>query len=144
MEIRIAQPSDAEAIEAFDHVARSGASRREFINSSLLASGHCWVAVVDGQAVAYAVLEHTFFENGFVSMLYVNPEFRCRGLGSALLRHLEDQCRTAKLFTSTNQSNHAMRALLAKLNYKPSGVIENLDEGDPELVYFKRLGPVTV
>jgi hypothetical protein len=29
--------------------------------------------------------------------------------------------------------------LLSKFGYHPSGVIENLDEEDPELVYFKRL-----
>ncbi len=31
------------------------------------------------------------------------------------------------------------RALVGRLGYQPSGVIENLDERDPELVYFKRL-----
>ena len=34
-----------------------------------------------------------------------------------------------------------MTNLLHRLEYQPSGVIENLDEGDPELVYFKRLRP---
>jgi len=56
-----------------------------------------------------------------------------------LVRHVEQECRTPKLFTSTNESNAPMRALLAKLGFSPSGVIENLDEGDPELVFFKRL-----
>jgi hypothetical protein len=32
-----------------------------------------------------------------------------------------------------------MQSLLAKLGYVPSGIIYNLDEGDPELVYFKQL-----
>ncbi len=32
-----------------------------------------------------------------------------------------------------------MQSLLAKLEYELSGVIHNLDEGDPEIVYFKRL-----
>ena len=41
-----------------------------------------------------------------------------------------------KLFTSTNQSNTPMQALLALLGYVRSGVIDNLDPGDPELVYF--------
>lgn len=31
-----------------------------------------------------------------------------------------------------------MQSLLAKLDYVESGVIHNLDEGDPEIVYFKR------
>ncbi|WZB72100.1 hypothetical protein WJ968_11125 [Achromobacter xylosoxidans] len=46
-------------------------------------------------------------------------------------------CDTAKLFTSTNQSNVAARRLMAKAGFVPSGMIENLDEGDPELVYVK-------
>ena len=32
-----------------------------------------------------------------------------------------------------------MQALLAKLGYQPSGIIQNLEENDPELVYMKRL-----
>jgi hypothetical protein len=56
-----------------------------------------------------------------------------------LLRHLESFCETSKLFISTNLSNLPMQSLLAKLVYVLSGVIHNLDEGDPELVYFKRL-----
>jgi len=32
-----------------------------------------------------------------------------------------------------------MRRLLKKLGYKRTGRIDNLDEGDPELIYFKRL-----
>ena len=52
---------------------------------------------------------------------------------------MESLCRTPKLFTSTNLSNLPMQSLLAKLEYQLSGVIHNLDEGDPEIVYFKRL-----
>jgi hypothetical protein len=46
---------------------------------------------------------------------------------------------TEKLFTSTNLSNLPMQGIMSKLGYRPSGVIENLDPGDPELIYFKRL-----
>jgi hypothetical protein len=52
---------------------------------------------------------------------------------------MEQRCKTAKLFTSTNQSNKPMQVLLNRLGYRPSGVIENLDEGDPELVYMKQV-----
>lgn len=72
-------------------------------------------------------------------MLYVHPEHRRCGVGTALMRYLESVCQTAKLFTSTNLSNLPMQSLLARLGYELSGVIHNLDEGDPELVYVKRL-----
>jgi GNAT superfamily N-acetyltransferase len=97
------------------------------------------VTIDGGLPIGYAVLEYSFYENGFVAVLYVDSTYRRRGVGEALMRHLETVCRTPKLFTSTNQSNSVMQSLLAKLDYVPSGVIHNLDEGDAELVYFKRL-----
>ena len=36
-----------------------------------------------------------------------------------------------------------MQGLLARLGYLRSGIIENLDESDPELVYVKFLKPAT-
>ena len=59
--------------------------------------------------------------------------------GEALLRRLESLCEKPKLFVTTNLSNLKMQSLLVKLNYVLSGVIHNLDEGDPEIVYFKRV-----
>lgn len=55
------------------------------------------------------------------------------------MQALERRCATPKLFTSTNVSNLPMQALLRKLGYHESGIIFNLDPGDPELVYWKVL-----
>ena len=41
------------------------------------------------------------------------------------------------MFTSTHASNLPMQALLAKSGFEPSGIIHNLDPGDPELVYVR-------
>jgi ribosomal protein S18 acetylase RimI-like enzyme len=95
--------------------------------------------VIDARIVAYAVLNYKFYDNGWIEMLYVHPQFRRQGIGYALIRHLVNECRTPKLFTSTNESNVPMQRLLATLGFNRSGLIENLDEGDPELVYFKQL-----
>ncbi len=138
MELRIATITDAEAIIAFDHVAASEPARIQFIYHQIELSA-CYVAVIDAKVVAYAVLNYKFYDNGWIEMLYVHPEFRRQGIGSALLHHLVNECRTPKLFTSTNQSNFPMQRLFAMLEFDRSGFIENLDEGDPELVYFKRL-----
>ena len=141
--IRPAVKPDEEPIISFDHVAQSDPSRREFINQSI-ESGLCYVFECESRIVAYGVLEYSFYGNGFIAMLYVHPEFRRRGFGIELIKHIENVCQTEKFFTSTNQSNKPMQALLLNMEYKPSGVIENLDEDDPELVYFKRLkGPTS-
>lgn len=135
MKVREATPEDRDAIISFDQIARSDAGRVTFVERALC-SETCLVVEQQGAIVAYAVLEYTFYEQGFVSMLYVAEAARRRGIGRTLMREIETRCRTSKLFTSTNQSNRPMQALLRELGYVPSGVIDNLDPGDPELVYF--------
>jgi hypothetical protein len=53
------------------------------------------------------------------------------------MREWEAVAVTPKLFTSTNESNIPMQQLCERLGYARSGLIENLDEGDPEIIYFK-------
>jgi ribosomal protein S18 acetylase RimI-like enzyme len=135
--LRPATSLDIDALSAIDSLAQTDRRRREFITRSV-AHGTCSVIDAhDGQAAGYGVLDYAFFENGFVSMIYVDPAHRRQGAGLLLLRHLESLCQTPKLFTSTNLSNLPMQALLAKAGYRLSGVIHDLDEGDPELVYVK-------
>lgn len=136
--IRSANESDVEALCSLDLIARCENDRREFIRSAVV-SGACFVAVAEEVVIGYGVLNYTFYSNGNIDMLYVHSGHRRRGAGQALLQHMESLCRTSKLFTSTNLSNLPMQALLVKLGYVVSGVIHNLDEGDPEIVYFKRL-----
>jgi len=137
--LRPATSLDIDALSAIDRQAQTDRQRREFITRSV-AHGRCSVVVnANGHAAGYGVLEYAFFDNGFVSMLYVDPVHRRQGAGRLLLRHLESLCQTPKLFTSTNLSNQPMQALLAKAGYRLSGVIHDLDENDPELVYVKYL-----
>lgn len=136
--IRPAVSSDVEAVRSFDLIAREADDRREFIRHAVNA-GTCYAAVAERDVIGYGVLNYTFYHQGCIDMLYVADGQRRRGAGTALLEHMERQCRTPKLFTSTNLSNLPMQALLAKRGYTLSGVIHNLDEGDPEIIYCKRL-----
>lgn len=136
--IRSAVEGDIETLCTFDLIAREDEERRDFISREVTC-GNCFVAVDHEAVIGYGVLNYSFYRNGCIDMLYVHSKHRRRGAGAALLRYMESLCRTVKLFTSTNQSNLQMQSLLAKSGYELSGVIHNLDEGDPELVYFKRL-----
>jgi GNAT superfamily N-acetyltransferase len=70
-------------------------------------------------------------------MLYIHSKYRRNGIGTALMQHLESLCQTKKLFKSTNLSNLQMQTLLAKLNYRLSGVIQDPGKGEPKLIYVK-------
>ncbi len=142
--VRPAGPADVAAIEAVDPVASHDDDRRRFI-AERVAAGQTLVAVVDdaldGDAiVGYLVMDHGFFGRGFVAMLCVHPERRRRGIGQALMRHAEVACRTPRIFTSTNRSNLPMQRLLEGLGYRRSGMVDDLDPGDPELFFSRWLG----
>jgi len=138
MKIRDATESDVSAMYAVAHVSAEEGIRRqhivEWVDARLAI-----VALIDKVVVGYAVLEYTFFSNGFISMLMVDEGVRRQGVATALIKHLEEVCETSKLFTSTNESNKPMRGLMRSMSYEPSGTVYNLDEGDPELFYVKRL-----
>src|SRR4051812_32640532 len=131
-----AESHDAEPILAFDHVVKEDKQRRVFILQEI-ERGHCTVAEIDGQVVAYIIMDRNFFGWPFIDLVYVHSDYRQRGLAAALMQHIEAQCEE-KLFVSTNLSNLRMQRLLEKLGYVISGTVHNLDEGDPEMFYFKR------
>ena len=97
------------------------------------------MATNEAEVVGYGVLNYIFYGQGWIDMLYVAESRRRQGAGNTLIEHMQQQCRTTKLFTSTNLSNLPMQNLLTKLGFVISGQIDNLDEGDPEIIYFKRL-----
>lgn len=138
MKIRDATESDVTAMYAIDDVAAKGEVRRQHIREWVDAR-RATLALIDEMVVGYAALEYTFFSNGFISMLMVDGNSRRQGVATALVKHLEGTCETNKLFTSTNESNKPMQGLMQSMSYKPSGTVYNLDEGDPELIYVKRL-----
>jgi len=136
--VREASDADLQGLIALDEIARSSHERAGQISKWIVA-GHAVVAEVEGHLVGYAVLDHSFYDRGFIPMLYVAGNRRREGIGSALLRELESSCRTDKLFTSTNRSNRPMQSLLAREGYVRCGYIDQLDPGDPELIFVKIL-----
>jgi ribosomal protein S18 acetylase RimI-like enzyme len=138
LRIRLASTGDVDAVCATDPRAADTLGRRAFIEHAIV-TGTCFVATDDDAIAGYAVFDRSFFDQPFVSLLNVDPAQRRRGIGTALMRHIESICTGEKLFTSTNESNMPMQRLCETLGFSRSGRIENLDEGDPEIVYFKRL-----
>jgi ribosomal protein S18 acetylase RimI-like enzyme len=84
------------------------------------------------------VVTHGFFGRSFLELIYIAESQRSCGNGPALITFLEAQSKSRDVFTSTNQSNTHMQHVLEKLGYEQSGIIHNLDPGDPEIVYVKR------
>jgi GNAT superfamily N-acetyltransferase len=135
--IRPADHPDVEELAELHRQATGDGGRLADLRMAQV-DGRLLVAERDQEIVGYATYGR-FFAYDFIELLVVRPRDRRTGVATALVAAIESMSRTGKLFTSTNRSNVAMQRLCANLGFLPSGVVENLDEGDPELFFVKRL-----
>jgi ribosomal protein S18 acetylase RimI-like enzyme len=137
MLIRKATVHDLQEICHIDQMVIGSRSRESYLLKAI-ESDTCNVAITD-YVVGYAISDTSFYENCFISLVIVHPEFRRQGAARDLIQHIECHCPTQKLFTSTNESNVMMQHVCESLGFIRSGIIENLDEDDPELIYYKSI-----
>jgi GNAT superfamily N-acetyltransferase len=98
--------------------------------------GYCSVWAESDRILGFAVtLPSHFFGRDFVELLVVSGRARRKGVGRSLLREV---ARTPgpEIWISTNESNLAMRALLASEGWVFSGTLAGLDDGDPEMFFY--------
>ncbi|HEV2529359.1 MAG TPA: GNAT family N-acetyltransferase [Thermomicrobiales bacterium] len=149
--VSTATVEDTAGILEIDRTVVAGATDRAGRIAAAIADGRCLVAREAGVAGAplsgFAITDHSLFERPFLSLLIVAADARRQGVGSALLQQVIAETRGDRLFTSTNESNVPMRMLAGRLGFVASGYIENLDDGDPELIYIRWLngaGPAII
>jgi ribosomal protein S18 acetylase RimI-like enzyme len=134
--VRKALLSDHQSLTEADECAQTDRTRAAYIKDCLVA-GECLIGEIGTEVFGFVVLNYSFFNCGFVPLIVVAERFRRQGLGSRLLTEAAERCESSKLFISANASNKAAKALFAKAGFVQSGSIENLNDGEPELIYFE-------
>jgi ribosomal protein S18 acetylase RimI-like enzyme len=115
-------------------------SRGRAIVEAAVTTHDCLVCIDHSNAVlGYVVFsQKSFFGRDFVRLLEVSGCHRRLGVATALLGDALARCTTNTVFTSTNESNVAMRSLLTRDGWTFSGTLTGIDDGDPELVFWKQ------
>ncbi len=132
--IRLAGLADVPGITACDRSSSEGLERGALVREAIIAK-RCPIAERAGTVVGFAIWHDRFFGNAFLELLFVADDSRRQGIGASLVQAFAATTDAPKLFTSTNESNTPMRALLDRLGWMRCGWIDQLDPGDPELIY---------
>lgn len=133
-----ATAKDIDSVGIIDAMVLGHTGRRAQLQQAIY-DRQCFVAKVDQAVAGFLIWDNSFFGQAFISLLMVHPRYRQHGIGTHLMQHVEAIIPAKRWFTSTNLSNKRMQRLCEKLGYQRSGFIDNLDEGDPEIVYCKRI-----
>ncbi len=135
--VRYATLADLTAVLALDRLAPVGHARVELLTARVH-SGEVLVFALDDSLVAFASFRSRgFIGRDFIELLSVATDQRRRGIASALLEEAVRRSSTDRIFTSTNESNVPMLALLAKHHWRFSGRLEGIDDGDPEMIFYR-------
>jgi N-acetylglutamate synthase-like GNAT family acetyltransferase len=132
-----AKERDAESICTLDKDISGSASKRAFIEAAIKA-GQCYICKEYSKLVGFAVLNQSFFGQYFIALLVVHRNHQGQGVGAALLDQIEVDCPAEKLFTSAKSSD-SLNLFWRTHGFEQSGQIKHLNDGEPEIIYFKRL-----
>ncbi|OIK05536.1 GNAT family N-acetyltransferase [Bacillus sp. MUM 13] len=134
--VAIANIADLNKIVGIDSEIIGNTSRRKLIKNAIDA-GRCIIAMEEDNIAGFLIYDTNFFECSFISLIIVSPSKRRKGYASLLMDYMLSISTTAKVFSSTNRSNISMHKVFNSNGFIQSGIVENLDDGDPEIIYFK-------
>lgn len=135
--ILAADIADLDRLVDIDSEVIGNASRRGLIKRAI-ENRQCLIAMEEEEIAGFLIHDTSFFECAFISLIIVSPSKRRRGIASLLMDEMVKSSATEKVFSSTNQSNADMHKVFLSNGFIESGIVENLDDGDPEVVYFKK------
>ena len=112
-------------------------NREEKITKAI-SNDECFLILADDKEVGFVIFDYRFFDQGWIELIIIDEKYRGKGLGGKTFDLICEQSKSDKVFTSTNSSNTQMQRALEKANFSFAGELKGLDEGDPELFYYKK------
>lgn len=110
--------------------------REEKITKAIFNDG-CFLVLADNREVGFVFFDYCFFDQGWIELIILGEEYRGKGIAGKVFDLICKQCKSDKVFTSTNRSNTQMQKALTKANFSFAGELNGLDDGDPELFYYR-------
>ncbi len=104
-----------------------------------ISNEECFLILIDKQEVGFVIFDYRFFDQGRIELIIIDEKYRRKGVGGKTFDIIREQSKSDKVFTSTNNSTTQMQRALTKANFTFAGKLYGLDEGDPEVFYYKNI-----
>ena len=140
--LRMATEKEKSLVIAFDYALDKDEHiklKREEKIIKAISDNECFIVLVDNGEVGFIIFDYRFFDQGWIELIIIEEKYRGKGIGGQAINLICRQCKTDKVFTSTNRSNIQMQKALTKVGFTFAGKIDGLDDGDPELFYYKKI-----
>lgn len=136
--VRFGEPKDLGSCIDFDyeHVSESMIKRKIEETAVILAE-------VDGKPIGYLRVEYLWLIVPFVSLITIEEGYRRKGVGSAMIKFLEDHLikNGHKVLHSSSQVDEPEPQIWQrKIGFEECGIIAGMNDGVGEIFFRKTLG----
>jgi ribosomal protein S18 acetylase RimI-like enzyme len=104
-----------------------------------------YIATVDGAYAGFVIIQLYGLLRGYIQSICVEPAFRSKGIGAALIKHAEERIFriSPNVFMCVSSFNPRAQQLYYKLGYKKVGELkDHFMQGYDEYILRKSKGPL--
>ena len=135
----------ADFIAASDPWMTLGMSSARMLPKLTNPAREVWVATVEEKIAGVMIIDLTGLLAGYIPILAVHPDFRCRGIGTRMLEWAEERIfrRSPNIFLCVSSFNTHARKLYERLGFQRVGEFPDfLVKGHSEILMRKTHGPL--
>jgi len=139
--LRLATKKDDSLVIAYDYALMKNEPNepnRQNKITKAISDKECFIILADTIAVGFVLFDYRFFDQGWIELMIIEGKHRGKGISQYVFDLICEKRNTNKVFTSTNNSNVPMQKALTNAGFIFSGKLEGLDEGDPEIFYYRK------
>lgn len=150
MEFKIGHATDTSQLEdcarlmsASDPWLTLGRSFEDCIRAVSGSGREVYIVTNDGMLMGFAVLQMTGIFRGYIQSVCIEPRYRSKGIGSALLKFCEERIfkESPNIFLCVSSFNRDAQRLYYKLGYEKVGELKNfIVQGHSEMLLRKTIG----
>lgn len=132
--VRFASQRDLESCFVFDQSDRQDIIENKIDMHEIILAERC------GEVIGYLKLEYIWSKLPYISLIFIKPEFRGKGIGSLMLNYLIEflQLNGFRTLLSSSQVNEAEPQMWhRKMGFVECGILSGINEGGIGEVFFR-------